>query len=412
MSIEFISSAASANLHPIEHGSEQERLEVCDYVESNPDYHTDSAVVDEVRDLVKSGFDVAFTDPLDPHGLDPETQSSVDGFADYLVAEGKTNGRAAFLAPEAMGAWAPLTKRAIALHPLYNASTALTLGEGIDPAIYDMPLFDGKSAAQITREEKAAYPAKAEAIIDSYRTFVETPIDDMSRVFYQGSMDGRAVRTRAFTTASEVESHFAERGIDHPLVSASLACGAAGPVAGLVKSMEAKGAEFGEVILVDKDQMALASAVSLTAGLGIGDKVRVERKDLLAEPLTNYVPEHSVDVVDLLGLFEYIPNNERMPMAQALLQGVSQITRPGGVIVFGNMLTERPQQAFFKDIVQWPRLEQRTVRETLSIIQAAGFDMKNVKVRIPAKEGVYAVYTIAVPDETKPESSMPVDAAA
>jgi SAM-dependent methyltransferase len=381
-----------------------QRHEEVNFVEADPSFHTADSVVQEVREQLASGIDIRFTNPHDEHALDPDTQLAVDEYADKL-AEAE-DGRDLFLSTPAMAAWGPLTKRAIALHTLYGASKLETLGEGISADVYDQPLFpkaDGRtmSAAEIIRAEKAIFPEKGEKIIDSYRTFVDTPIDPESRLFYQGSMDARAVRTRAATATDEVIDHFKNVVPGTKLKSASLACGAAGPVKDLVKTMEQqKGVEFDEVILVDKDPMALASAAALTED--VKDKIRLEHRDLLADPLTSYIEPKSVDVVDLLGLFEYIPNDERRgAWAAALLQNVKEIVKPGGVIVFGNMLDERPQQKFFTDVVNWPRLYQRKVQDVLDVIEQAGFDLSDVRVRIPAKEGVYAVYTIAIPEEGK-----------
>src|SRR6266511_4583517 len=218
-----------------------QRLSEAEYVDAAPDFHTAPSVVAEVKELIAAGVDIKFTNPLDIHALDPDAQLRVDTAADQLAHD--PNGAAKFLSAPAMAKWGPLTKRAIALHTLYGASTLNTLGEGISPAVYEKPLFpkaDGQvlSAADIIRAEKAARPEKAEQIITSYTDFVQEPIDPDSRLFYQGSMDARAVRTRALTATEEVVEHFAHAAPGTKMKSASLACGAAGPVKDLVQAME------------------------------------------------------------------------------------------------------------------------------------------------------------------------------
>lgn len=403
-SIELGSVVMNGAVHDRASSALDERLADIAYVRANYglEFHTRPSVADEAERLSREGFDIAFTNPHDIHALDPETQLQIDQYAAILAANPK-EGAQLFLQPPAMKNWGPLTKRAIALHTLYGASTLQRLGEGIDPAIYDKSLFPKGgtmiSANAIIRAEKADRPDKAEQIIGSYQRFVEQPIDPISRAFYQGSLDARAVRTRALTTIDEVTDHFANVAPGTKLKSASLACGAAGPVKDLIQSMEANlDVEFDEAVLVDKDPMALASAAALTED--IAHKVRIEHRNLLTEPLTDYIEPHSIDVVDLLGLFEYIPNDDRKGhWAAALLKQVKEIVKPGGVIVFGNMLADRDQQAFFSKVVKWPSLEQRTVEDVMDIVQEAGFDLSTLKTRIPAKEGVYAVYTIAVPGE-------------
>lgn len=105
-------------------------------------------------------------------------------------------------------------------------------------------------------------------------------------------------------------------------------------------------------------------------------------------------------MVDILGLFEYIPElkNKKGTIAKGrdyatqLLARAKEIVRPGGIILFGNMLPERPQENFFYDVLRWPSLYQRSIKATLDIVDRAGLDADRTTVRVPAKEGVYAVY--------------------
>ena len=111
------------------------------------------------------------------------------------------------------------------------------MGQGIAADAYDRPLFDGKSAKVVLGEQISN--EKADKFIKLYEAFVPTLIDDgdeitlASRDFFMGVKDAEAVRTRA-TTAMELVADHIERDpllADRTnLVSASLACGAAGPV--------------------------------------------------------------------------------------------------------------------------------------------------------------------------------------
>lgn len=364
--------------------------------------NVDESVRLDVAQLVAAGYDVSFVDPYDEHAPDAATQEDLDAMADYL--EAVPNGDELFIEPPAMQKWVPLTKRAIALHPLYRASVAKTLGDGIDEAAYDRPLFPSsdvegrivmKSAKEILFQER---PEKAPKILGSYLDFIGTPIDEVSRAFYMGSKDAEGVRTRAIAAMDIAKEHILkDPSISgrNDLVSASLACGAAGPVYDLVKELRQQGNDFSRAILVDKDEMALASAAALAEEANVDEIVDIQRRDLLGEPLTDYIEPNSVDIVDLLGLFEYLPSD----FGVMLLEKVKEIVRPGGLIIFGNMLDKRPQQRLFTDVAKWPPLEQRSVSEVLSIIEKAGLDLSQTVVRIPAREGVYAVYGIKVASE-------------
>ncbi|TXG76735.1 hypothetical protein E6P97_02990 [Patescibacteria group bacterium] len=373
----------------------------------DPRYSVSESVAHEVETMQTEGLDVAFVDPYDPHAATVEGQQELDNMAEYLEELEQASpgaGAELFLQPEAMKYWGPLTKRAIALHPLYRASVAKLLGDGITPDAYERPIFDATSpdgtihlmsAKDVLFEGKT--PEKAQKILDSYLSFIGAPIDPVSRLFYMASKDAAGVRTRAYTAMDMVRDHIGTeesmRG-RQDLVSASLACGAAGPVYELVHSLREQGNDFSRVILVDKDEMALASASALAEAADVEEVVDIQRRDLLAEELTDYIEPGSADIVDLLGLYEYLPKD----FGVMLLEKVKQIVRPGGMIVFGNMLNERPQQTLFSDVAKWPALEQRGVKEVYEMCERAGFSAEHVTTRVPARQGVYAVYAIKVPE--------------
>jgi hypothetical protein len=177
-------------------------------------------------------------------------------------------------------------------------------------------------------------------------------------------------------------------------VSASLACGAAGPVYALVDSLEATlGALVTDIVLVDIDVMALASAYSLAQGTSVAGRVRLRQQNLLRGPLTgDGLPARSVHIADALGLIEYLPER----MATSLLARVrDELMAPGGLVVFGNMLRHRPQAVFLEDVVRWPRMHLRDISTILTVLDQAGYDVDKARVRV-TPDGVYAVYAVPV----------------
>lgn len=366
------------------------------------DSHVGPMVLGEIEQL-SDEYDIRLTDVPDVYRPDAARQAMIDQRVAEL--EASPTGADEFRSLPALSKWAPLTKRAIALATLYSPNSYL-IGTGVTPDAYDKPIFDGRSANQVLREQLGP---KAEKWINAYADFVSAVVDEGdenhlgTRDFMKGVKDSEAVRTRA-TAAMEMTREYIESRpslrLRQDLVSASLACGAAGPVYQLARELGQQGHNFSEVILVDQDPMALASADALAGQNGMEGKVNLQLRDLLTENLTDYIEPHSVDVVDLLGLFEYLPNTEQAPVASYLLKKVKEIVRPGGLIIFGNMLNERPQQTFFSDVVQWPQLEQRSISEVLGIVEQAGYKPEDVSVRVPAYEGVYSVYGIRIPEIT------------
>lgn len=374
--------------------------------------HTiEAGVVAEIAELAADGYDVRLHDTYDPYALDPQTQAATDAEIRRLevatkaaLDEGLPNplllpqGRTAF------ETWGPLTKRAIALNNIYNAH-AETLGEGIDPTVYDRKLFavgdpeEDVSLSAMEVMQLTLGQEKADKIYGQYQAFVPTVIDQKSRLIWAGAKDGAGVRTRATCAMEEAANHLTSRGAvkESGVVSLSLACGAAAPVYELMAKLQSRGLKVDKSVLADMDPMALASAYSIGESKGVEDKVELKLENLVnmqtgeARDLTEFTEKGSVDVVDLLGIFEYFPR----PLAVSLLKEVKKVLSPDGIIVFGNMLDKRPQQTFFSDVSLWPPLQQRSLTEMFSILDEAGFDAKkDARILLPP-QGVYAVVSVA-----------------
>lgn len=354
------------------------------------------AVTREMSQLA-SQLDISLVDIVDPCGLRDDEANEYRNRIAHYASLGSAGGDKLFSASEhpSSAIWVEAARAAlaIALHPLYRADTVQTLGEGISPEIFRRPLFGDMSAAQVLITQAGTSTLKqrkARETLLAYQQFINTPVDEASRKYYQAVVDAAGVRTRAIGAVDMVVDHL-DKANQERITIASLGCGAAGPVLRLASGL---GSRVERIILADKDPMALAAGYSLAESEGLEDLVDLKLRDLTREPLTDYIEAKSVHVVDLLGLFEYIGNSPRRPLASLLLRQVREIVRPDGIIVFGNMLNSRPEQEFFDDVVGWPRLRQRSIAETLEIIQSAGCDLASVCVRVPRGEGVYALYAI------------------
>jgi hypothetical protein len=294
-----------------------------------------------------------------------------------------------------MRTWTKFLTKAVSLHPVYSAATLACLGEGLSEDAFDVPLDFGRGRVMTARQALAAHKGQAAADqeTEDYLAFIRAPFDDWCRFLFRGIHDARGVRNRAAIAADLVIEHFAGSGRQE-LVSASLACGAAGPVYALVDSLEARlGASVTDVVLVDIDVMALASAYSLAQGTSVAGRVRLIQQNLLRGPLAgDGLPAHSVHIADALGLIEYLPER----LATSLLTRVrEELMAPGGLVVFGNMLRHRPQTVFLQDVVRWPPMHHRDISTMLRLLDAAGYDVARARVRV-TPDGVYAVYAVAV----------------
>ena len=101
------------------------------------------------------------------------------------------------------------------------------------------------------------------------------------------------------------------------------------------------------------------------------------------------VPDGSVDVVDALGLWEYLSEDTARRFFEKLYPKI----KPGGSMIVSNMLPDRPQKEFNQRAVGWPGLYLRGDTDLLDIVSKAGIDSANVTMT-HTNDGVYGVMEI------------------
>ena len=362
----------------------------------------------EVERLASEGVNARIVSPsLEGHYfLDRDRQAQVE----YAIGEwSKTKGFSEQLFSElspGARAWAGLSKRAIALHAFYNTGEIDAPADGIDFECLDWPLFDGRSARELTIADSSSEES-AMRILKKYEDFfaghsLRTGQDRYgvtAHDYIAGSLDRIADITRANVVTDIIVKHAVEnkrQNLDSGVVIASLGSGLAEPDMWAAKKLIDNGISVEQLLEFDNDPIAMAAALSRAKAHGLEDFVARHRKNFLKKPIGNYVEPGSVDYANLVGLIEYIPRKVAgYKMAANLLRQVAQIMRPGGLIIFGNMVEDRAQQEWFEGI--WPTLHQRTISEVLSIIDEAGYKKEDVAVEITEGEGLYAIYTIRIP---------------
>jgi SAM-dependent methyltransferase len=337
----------------------------------------------------------------DPHGLNAPEQA----LADHLVAELEADvndlaldhpGGSALLDERrfpSLSPWMGMRGSALALHTIYRAGTVDRCAWQLAPEVFTMPRFGGRSAVEVLEEKVGA--ATAARIHARHEAFVAAPLLPASRLVLAGCADCRAVRARAALAASLIETRFQAR--TSPVRLASVACGAAGPIAETARLLTERDVPVEGLALLDRDPMALAAGGhiarqtldDLEPELLLVDLIDGTRRR--AVDLTPYCGP-GWDVVDILGLFEYLP----ALLAIDLVRNAVAACRPGGIVVVANMLDERPQQAFFSRVIQWPAVIQRSPAELLALLESAGVTREQVELVASEDAPVYAVAGIYV----------------
>jgi SAM-dependent methyltransferase len=222
-----------------------------------------------------------------------------------------------------------------------------------------------------------------------------TPFSAHDDDWYRHSLDAIGIRSRAAIMGNVLERSVAASGKrTHRWLS--LACGASIPVFEAAQSLRADGHVI-EITLADFDGKALELARELAAEYALADCVELMRMNVLnAERLAEFAAG-AYEVIDILGLFEYLPDADRRTErrvtlgAAGLLRAARRLLAPGGTLVFANMLDSHPQLAFTLNVIQWPYLTPRSAEQVAALMRAAGLPADESSAFV-AEDGVYAVY--------------------
>lgn len=239
---------------------------------------------------------------------------------------------------------------------------------------------------------RALYPMQR--LHDAARAFKKLfpdgyEVDEWAMNIFTNMIDCIGLRTRARIMGNML-LNAAERSDQQELVCVSLGCGAAVPnIDATVKIRETLGKDI-KWDLYDTDEDALAFARELAADEGI------ELDEDSMKPRSYFrafsLEKESVDVVDVLGLWEYLTDDQCVK----LLKKSYDLLKPGGVFIASNMLTSRRQLEFNQRAVGWPDIYPRSIEQLLAIVERAGIPTELLTITT-AQDGVYGVMEIKKP---------------
>lgn len=272
---------------------------------------------------------------------------------------------------------------------------------------------------------------KAAALDPVYNPEVETlangyPVTPKMREWLRNVHDAIGLRSRAELMIQLITKEVLNSS-DNQQRWASLACGAAQPVYDAMTRLSEAGNVIPEVTLVDHDTEALALAAKTAKEKGLSQQVHTQKMNILkpegltapilvdkvAQSLGKRVklPSDSFDIVDAVGILEYLGNDNFVKNfeyggvikskrtfagAPTFLKNAYEITKPGGLLLVGNMLDTHPQLGFTLNTLQWSHIQPRSIGEMVGVIDSAGLNGAEVEVHCP-DDGVYALYAIRKP---------------
>ncbi len=216
----------------------------------------------------------------------------------------------------------------------------------------------------------------------------------------------------------------------------SLASGVAQPMLDVAKTIHEAHGSSPRMTLVDLDGKALKNAADYAQSLGIDNQVTIERRNILRlqglDKPTSFselakvslmskrinirlsragLKPGAYDFVEAIGILEYLKSDDwsyhyngvvdlKTPQAGAktLLRNAYELVKPGGDLVVGNMLIDRPQLGFTLNVIQWPHIQPRSIEDMIAIFDESGIEgERHVYVSGNPDERVYALYRIHKP---------------
>jgi hypothetical protein len=227
-------------------------------------------------------------------------------------------------------------------------------------------------------------------------------LDERSLTLFTYMADAIGLRSRAGIYSQRLVEYAQESGVKE-LSILSLGSGAAVPNIQATQALEANNTavhwkfyDFDPEALMFAQQLIEENKFRLSTFDYGPEWVNPETGN--AEPKgQNYLrafgaEDESADIVDALGLWEYLKPKDAVRFAQALYKKV----KPGGSLIVSNMLPSRPQRQFNQRAVGWPGLYMRNDSELLDIVTEAGIDSSLVTMT-HAQDGVYVVMEIKKP---------------
>jgi hypothetical protein len=238
---------------------------------------------------------------------------------------------------------------------------------------------------QLMPTAMALYPMQR--LDDAARVFASGVVDERARDIFLNMPDCIGIRSRARIMRDSLLG-VAQRTQGQELKAVSLGCGAAVPDIDATVAVKDK---FGKSIhwdLYDIDGKALSFAKDLAAEAGIAGKDVSTNEGSYFRAFS--LPKESLDVVDVLGLWEYLTEEQCIK----LLKRSYDLIKPGGSFIASNMLVSRPQLEFNQRAVGWPLIYPRSEDALVDIVASAGIDTDQLKFTT-AEDGIYGVMEIS-----------------
>lgn len=206
--------------------------------------------------------------------------------------------------------------------------------------------------------------------------------------------DAVAIRDRGTAMQEIAETHL--RGLERgqSVRWLSLASGTAEPSIAAGKAVHDEVGLQVDLTVADINRKSLEFVQGNAERYGFGGNITTVRANILNPEFPEKLAQKTgstklYDVVENMGFEEYLPEagdeNEMgayldmgLPSASEFTKNAYALVKPGGVLISGNMVLDRPQRDFVFGIVDWPIINARSEESILRIYEKAGVPMDQV----------------------------------
>lgn len=233
--------------------------------------------------------------------------------------------------------------------------------------------FSGKHGDTVTVFQNAN--AAAYKALEVMYTFPERKAKgkvNLTNIFWENFLDNaRSIRNRLALVKKEIIDTICTVATKKRTVHLlSVGSGSARPV---LEAVALFNGQFSvEVMLIERDKAAIEFSKTLAAEFHINHTTQLTENFFRLERES---AEFRPDVVELVGLLDYLTEKQ----AIVLLKKVLQVLVPGGYLIAGN-IAPNPEAPFVAKGINWPTMIYRTPQEFRNLLIEAGFPLTNIRI--------------------------------
>lgn len=200
-------------------------------------------------------------------------------------------------------------------------------------------------------------------------------LDAITKRLFRHGIEGSGIRNRAYALSYLVNSWVSSK--KGSIRWLSIGCGTGQPTFDAARQLPVSLKSDMEIILADKDEIVLDFAKALYEHQSEElPKVTFRSCDIMSSESFDRVIAHAnVDIIDIYGMFEYLDDKNSIWLVKKSYDAL----RPGGVLVFSNMDTQRPDYDINQRVIGWPSLILRSPEQMINLVIAAGIPLSEVR---------------------------------